>query len=76
MKNELSPQLKASLIRGILGAVVVGSFAAITWLASKPEYAVFAAIIGQMFNRFLVEGGFDHYRQMNGVESPADVKAT
>lgn len=68
-----APQMSAALQRALFGAALAAIAAAITWLASKPEYAVYAGIAGAAFSRFLLEGGYDSKRADEGDIKSSDV---
>lgn len=68
-----SPQAKAAFFRALLGGGVAAAFAAIAWAATKPEYAVPAAIAGAFLTRFIAEGGYDAKRADEGDIKKSDV---
>lgn len=69
----MTPQMRAALIRSIIGGTVAASFAAVTWMATQPQYAVAATIFGAFLTRFVAEGGYDSNRQKRGRYHKADV---
>lgn len=71
----MTPQMKAALVRGLIGGSIAAVLALVAWAATQPQYAVAAGIAGAFVTRFLVEGGFDSYRNANGQVSSADVGA-
>lgn len=68
-----SPQGAAAFKRAFVVASLAAAAAAVTWLASKPEYAVYAAIAGTFLTRFAAEGGYDTGRADNNDVNKSDV---
>lgn len=71
----MSPQYRAALGRAAFMGLLAAAAAAVTWAASDPKYAVYAAIAGAFLSRFVAEGGYDTGRDKKGQISDADVGA-